>query len=81
MHLLCRFDTIDWPDWKAAFDADYEERMTAGLTLLQLWRDADTPSAAVALFEVNDRAKAEAWIAKETGFGVALRADFLKIAT
>lgn len=80
MQLLCRFDTIDWPEWKATFDSDAEDRMNAGLTLMQLWRDADTPAAAVALFEVNDRAKADAWIARQAGFGAALRADFLETA-
>ncbi len=80
MQLICRYDTIDWPEWRAAFDDGAEDRRAAGLTLLQLWRDADTPSAAVALFEVTDRPRAEAWIAKEAGFGAALRADFLETA-
>ncbi|SFP32426.1 hypothetical protein [Tranquillimonas alkanivorans] len=80
MQLLCRFDTPDYDEWKKTFDADAEDRMNAGLTLLQLWRDADTPSAALALFEVNDRKRAQAWIEKETGFGHALTADFLKPA-
>ena len=81
MQLICRYDTIDWPEWRSNFDVSAEGRMQAGLTLMQLWRDADTPSAAVALFEVNDRARAEAWIAREAGFGAALRADFLETAT
>ena len=81
MQLICRYDTIDWPEWRAGFDASAEDRRTAGLTLMQLWRDADTPSAAVALFEVNDRARAEDWIAREAGFGAAMRADFLETAT
>ena len=80
MQLICRFDTIDWPEWKAAFDEGAEDRAQHSIQLLQVWRDADSPSAAVALFEVHDRAKAEAWIRKETGFGAALRADFLKTA-
>lgn len=80
MHLLARFDTTDYTKWKSDFDDDAENRSQAGLTLLQLWRDADTPSAAVALFEVNDRDKAQAWLDKETGFGQAVTADFLKIA-
>ena len=80
MQLICRFDTIDWPEWRAAFDAGAEARAVAGLSLMQLWRDADTPSAAVALFGVNDRARADAWIAREAGFGAALRADFLETA-
>ena len=80
MHLLARFDTPNYPAWTSDFDADTEDRSNAGLTLLQLWRDADTPSATVALFEVNDRDKAQAWLDRETGFGQAVTADFLKIA-
>lgn len=78
MQLLCRFDTKDYAAWKAGFDADTENRSLVGLTLMQLWRDADTPAAAVALFDVNDRDKAQGWIERETGFGSAMTADFLK---
>jgi hypothetical protein len=80
MHLLCHFDTPDFPAWKSAFDGDAENRMQAGLTLLQMWRSADNASAVVCLFEVNDRRRAEEWVAKETGFGAALTTEFLKIA-
>lgn len=80
MHLLARFDTRDYSSWKIEFDKDTENRSQAGLTLLQLWRDADTPSAAVALFEANDRDRAQAWLDRETGFGQAVTADFLKVA-
>jgi hypothetical protein len=80
MHLLCHFDTPDFAAWKSAFDDDAEDRRLAGLTLLQMWRSADRASAVVCLFEVNDRAKAEDWVAKETGFGAALTPEFLRIA-
>ena len=80
MHLLCHFDTTDFAAWKAAFDDDAENRRLAGLTLLQMWRSADNASAVVCLFEVNDRRRAEDWVAKETGFGAALEAEFLKTA-
>ncbi len=80
MHLLARFDTRDYPTWKSEFDKDTEIRSQAGLTLMQLWRDVDTPSATIALFEVNDRDRAQGWLDRETGFGQAVTADFLKIA-
>ena len=41
MQLLCQLDTPDFPGWKRDFDAESTERMEAGLTLLQMWRDAD----------------------------------------
>ncbi len=45
MHLLCHFDTPDFAAWKSAFDDDAEDRMQAGLTLLQMWRSADNAPA------------------------------------
>ena len=80
MQLLLQIDTPDYPGWKADFDGKTEDRMQAGLTLLQLWRDADTSGQAFALFEVNDRKKAEAWLAKERGFGAQVTASFLNTA-
>ena len=80
MQLLLQIDTPDYDSWKQAFDGDAEDRMQAGLTLLQLWRDADTSGQAFALFEVNDRGKAEGWLAKERGFGAQVTASFLRTA-
>ncbi len=80
MHLLCQFDTPDYDGWKTAFDADAENRMHAGLTLMQLWRSADHSATVMALFNVNDRARAQAWLDKETGFGAAVTAHFLRTA-
>lgn len=80
MHLLTRFDTADYAAWKTAFDGDAEDRRTAGLTLLQMWRGVDEPAQVTCLFEVNDRARAQRWLDKETGFGAALTATFLRTA-
>ena len=79
MHLLLHLALAAYDPWKAAFDADAETRMQAGLTLLQLWRDADG-GGVTALFEVNDRKKAEDWIARESATGPALDARFMKTA-
>ena len=51
----------DYDAWKRDFDSRAEDRMNAGLTLYQLWRDADGPGV-TALFEVNDRKRAQAWV-------------------
>jgi hypothetical protein len=80
MQLLIDYTTASFPAWKAEFDADAENRMQAGLTLLQMWREADNPNAVACLFEVNDRARAQAWLDKEAGFGAAFPARFLKTA-
>ncbi len=80
MQLLAQFDTPGFDTWKAAFDDDAEDRMQAGLTLLQMWRGADETASVVCLFKVNDRARAQTWLDKERGFGAALTAQFLRTA-
>ncbi|UWQ21700.1 DUF3303 family protein [Jannaschia sp. W003] len=79
MNLLLHLTPPAYDAWKAGFDADTEKRMNAGLTLLQLWRDADS-GGVTALFEVNDRAKAEAWLEVENATGPALAARFMRRA-
>ena len=78
MQLLCQLDTNDFPGWKRDFDAEATERMEAGLTLLQMWRDADTRSRILMLFEVNDPPPPEALLRKEQGFGGPKQAHFLE---
>lgn len=80
MQLLCQLDTADFDGWKADFDAEAAERMEAGLSLLQMWRDADSRSRVLILLEANDRRRAEAWLAKEQGFGGPMTATFLDFA-
>jgi len=80
MQLLCQLDTNDFPGWKRDFDTESTERMEAGLTLLQMWRDADSRSGVYLLFEVNDRGRAEQWLRKEQGFGGPMQAHFLETA-
>ena len=78
--LLCQLDTADFAGWKRDFDSEATDRMEAGLTLLQMWRDADTRSRVLLLFEVGNRARAEAWLRKEQGFGGPMTAHFLETA-
>lgn len=70
---------LTYPAAQNDWNASAEDRSQAGLTQLQLWRDADN-GATVALFEVNDREKAEAWLEKERGLGENIDARFLKTA-
>lgn len=62
LQLLWRIDTTDFAAWKAAFDDDGEARQAAGLSVLQIWKDAGNASRAFCLLRVNDRAKAEAFM-------------------
>lgn len=80
MQLIAHFEAENFDGWKTAFDDDSENRMQAGLTLLQMWREADSPGHPVCLFDVNDRARAQGWLDRKAGFGQAVRAVFLKVA-
>ena len=62
MQLICHFEVTAFSAWKSAFDADAEARRDAGLSVLQIWRHADSSTHAFALLSVNDRARADAWI-------------------
>ena len=52
IQLLCQLDTTDFPGWKRDFDAESTDRMEAGLTLLQMWRDADSRRTAASLSRI-----------------------------
>ena len=80
MQLLTQTIAGDFAGFKSAFDAEAEKRMNAGLTLMQMWRDADDAGAVLCLFDVNDRSKAEAWLNAETQTGSAMTGRFLKTA-
>ncbi|CTQ31369.1 DUF3303 family protein [Jannaschia rubra] len=79
MNLLLHQTPASYDDWKRDFDAHTETRMNAGLTLLQLWRDLDG-SGVTALFQVNDRKKAQDWLDRETQTGGPLDARFMRTA-
>ena len=80
MQMLAHFETRSFDEWKSEFDGDAEARMQAGLSLLQMWRGVDEPAQVTCLFEVNDKGRAEAWLAKEAGFGQAVTSRFLRTA-
>lgn len=62
MQLICHYLVTAFSDWKTAFDNDSEARSAAGLTVLQIWQDADSDTHAFVLMTVNDRARAQGWI-------------------
>jgi len=62
MQLICTMKTDDAAALAAALANDLEDQSNAGLTMLQIWRDVDDPSTLLALFEVNDRGRAEGWL-------------------
>ncbi|MDO5621512.1 MAG: hypothetical protein Q4G24_08595 [Paracoccus sp. (in: a-proteobacteria)] len=60
MQLLMNYQIADYAGFKAAFDADAEDRGNAGLSLLQLWRENDR--SAWALFSVSDAKRANDYL-------------------
>ena len=63
LQLLCRNTVREMSTFRSAFDADLPRARAAGLALVSLWRDADRPDTAHFLFDVEDRARAEAFMA------------------
>ncbi len=80
MQLIVTIDTGGFDAWKAGFDDRVEARGQAGLTMLQMWRDADDGSRAVVLFEVSDRKRAEEWVRTESALHAPVTARFLRTA-
>jgi len=80
MHLIVRFSPASYDAWKSDFDAHAEDRDQSGLTLLQLWRGADSANRAVALFEVHDRKAAQGWIDRQQALQGGLEAEFMRTA-
>lgn len=64
LQLLCQLKTNDTATTLSSLTDDAEDQASAGLTRLQLWTEGS--SAVWALFEVNDRAKAEGWLTRAT---------------
>lgn len=62
MQLLVRNDISDYATWKSAFDDAAEARGEAGLSVLQIWREAGQPGRVWYLCEVSDAARARAWL-------------------
>lgn len=60
MQALVHYRLTDYARFRAAFDADSEDRGLNGLSLLQLWREGD--GSAWALYQVNDAKAARAYL-------------------
>ena len=81
MQLLTRIETGGFDAWRRDFDAASEGRGRAGLSLLQIWRDADAPDTALLLFEVRDRDRARDYLTQRDQLGHPLgAATFLQTA-
>ena len=80
MQLICTFATRGFDAWKGAWDAHWEGRDHAGLTMLQMWRDLDDAGRVLVLFEVSDRKRAADWLAARSALDGPVEARFLRTA-
>ncbi|MGI3169178.1 hypothetical protein ACRARG_08510 [Pseudooceanicola sp. C21-150M6] len=61
LQLICQLTTSDPARTQQALLNDAEDQQNAGLSRLQIWTE-EGAAALWLLFDVNDRAKAEAWL-------------------
>lgn len=61
-HMLCRNRVRNFDQWKQVFDSHADAHRRAGLKLVHLWQDDDSPSQVFFLFEIEDIKRARAFI-------------------
>lgn len=77
MVLLVRNRVKDAERWKRVFDAQTASGAAAGLRVVQMWRSVDAPDQVFFLLEVEDRERAEAYMASPESAAVGTEAGAL----
>ena len=77
MVLLVRNRVKDADRWKRVFDAQAAAGTAAGLTVLHVWRSVDAPDQVYFLLDVEDRERAEAYMASPEAAAVGVEAGAL----
>ena len=77
MMLLVRNRVKDADVWKRVFDAQAAAGAAAGVTVLQVWRSVDAPDQVFFLLDVEDRKRAEAYMASPESAAVGVEAGAL----
>ena len=77
MVLLVRNRVKDAERWKRVFDAQAAAGTAAGLTVLRVWRSIDAPDQVFFLLDVEDRERAEAYMASPEAAAVGDEAGAL----
>ena len=77
MVLLVRNRVQDVERWKRVFDAQAAAGTAAGLTVLKVWRAVDAPDQVFFLLDVEDRERAEAYMASPEAAAVGVEAGAL----
>ena len=78
MVLLVRNRVRDVDRWKRVFDGQAAAGAAAGLTVLQVWRSVDAADEVFFLLEVEDRARAEAFMASPESAAVGVEAGAIE---
>lgn len=76
MQMLAQIETGGFDDWKQQFDARAEDR--GGMTMMQMWHDADASGCVFVLFDVHDRKRAESWAKGQAALGSDITVHFLR---
>lgn len=58
--IIARYDITDYAQFRAAFDADAEDRGSASLSVLQIWREGT--ARVWVLYQTSDSARAMAYL-------------------
>jgi hypothetical protein len=77
MVLPVRNRVKDADRWKRVFDAQAAAGAAAGLTVLQVWRSVDAPDQVFFLLDVEDRKRAEAYMASPESAAAGVEAGAL----
>ena len=77
MLLLVRNRVKDAVRWKSVFDAQAAAGAAAGLTVKHVWRSVDAADEVFFLLDVEDRARAEAYMASPEAAAVGVEAGAL----
>ena len=77
MVLLVRNRVEDVDRWKRVFDGQAAAGAAAGLTVVQVWRSVDATDEVFFLLKVEDRARAEAFMASPESAAVGVEAGVL----
>lgn len=77
MVLLVRNRVKDVDRWKRVFDRDAARGAVAGLTVLHVWRSVDASDEVFFLLDVEDRDRAEAFMALPESAAVGVDAGVL----
>ena len=77
MVLLVRNRVKDVDTWKRVFDEQTAAGAAAGLTVRHVWRSLDAPDEVFFLLDVEDRGRAEAYMASPESAAVGVAAGAL----